>query len=219
MRVQLPRDEKCAGGMMMSNRLISSRFLSVIGGIFLLTALNAGPVAAGKAADDFIRTVGQQAIDTLTGKELTDEQRRAGFRAILTRRFELPLIARFTLGRHWRKASDEQRKEYVGLFEDYIVLAYAALFRDYNGESFSVGEGRKINDTDVAVKSELSLKDGRKIVVYWRVRSKSEFKIIDIVIEGVSMVITQREEFAAIINSNGGTIDGLLVALRKKTQK
>ena len=203
----------------MSKWLIASRFRFSVGIIVLLAALNAGPATAGKDADDFIKTVGQQAIDSLTGKDLTDEQRRAGFRAILTRRFELPLIARFTLGRHWRKASEAQRKEYVGLFEDYIVQAYATLFRDYNGESFSVGEGRKINETDVAVKSELSLKDGRKIDVYWRVRSKSEFKIIDVVIVGVSMVITQREEFSAIINSNGGTLDGLLTALRKKTRK
>jgi phospholipid transport system substrate-binding protein len=198
---------------------ITSNLVAVLGVFGLLVILNSGTLAAGKGADEFIKSVGQQAIDSLTGKHLTDEQRQAGFREILTSKFEVPLIARFTLGRAWRKASADQRKEYIALFQDYIVLAYAALFRDYNGETFTVGTAKAINKTDVAVKSELSLKDGQKIVVFWRVRDKGEYKIIDVVVEGVSMVITQRDEFAAIIDRNGGTVDGLLAALRKKTKK
>jgi phospholipid transport system substrate-binding protein len=76
---------------------------------------------------------------------------------------------------------------------------------------------RKIDERDALVQSELALKDGRKIIVNWRVRSKTEPKIIDVIVEGVSMAITQRDEFSAIINQNGGKIDGLLTALRKKT--
>ena len=200
----------------MNLRPIASRIFGSVAIISLLLVVSAGTASAGKSADEFIRAVGQQAIDSLTGKELTDAQRRDGFRKILTNRFQVPLIARFALGRHWRKASPDQRKEYVGLFVDYIVLAYAALFRDYNGETFTVGSVRKINDSDVAVKSQLALKDGTKIVVYWRVRGDENPKIIDVIVEGVSMVITQRDEFSAIIDRNGGTVDGLLAALRKK---
>jgi len=150
---------------------------------------------------------------------LSDDQRQAGFRTILKRNFELPLFARFTLGRFWRRASETQRKEFVGLFEDYLVQIYAALFRDYNGESFTVGKVREINKSDVAVKSSVTLNDGQKIEVYWRVRGKDDPKIIDVIVEGVSMVITQRDEFSAIISQNGGKLDGLLTALRKKTGK
>jgi phospholipid transport system substrate-binding protein len=150
---------------------------------------------------------------------MSDEQRQNGFRTILNRTFEVPLIARFTLGRYWRRASEVQQKEYVRLFEDFIVLAYAARFKDYRGEAFTVGKVREINERDALVQSLLVLKDGRKIVVYWRVRGKSEPKIIDVIVEGVSMAITQRDEFSAIINQNGGKIDGLLTALRKKTGK
>jgi phospholipid transport system substrate-binding protein len=205
--------------MTMSKRTTVLSLIFAVPVIALLTVFSTGTAAAGKGADDFIRTVGQQALDSLTGKELSDDQRRARFRAILKRTFKLPLIARFTLGRFWRQANGKQRGEYVRLFEDFIVLAYAARFRDYTGESFTVGKARAINDSDTAVKSEISLKDGRKIVVYWRVRGKSDFKIIDVIIEGVSMVITQRDEFTAIIDQNGGNIDGLLTALRKMTQK
>ena len=131
----------------------------------------------------------------------------------------MPLIAKFTLGRYWRRASDVQQKEYVHLFEDFIVLAYAARFKDYSGEAFTVGKVRELDARDALVQSQLALKDGRTIIVFWRVRGKSAPKIIDVIVEGVSMAITQRDEFSAIINQNGGKIDGLLTALRKKTGK
>ena len=201
----------------MNKRTIASNLISTVIAIPLLILASNGALAAGKNADEFIRTVGQQAIDSLTRKDISDKQRQDGFRTILNKTFEVPLIAKFTLGRYWRRASKVQQKEYVQLFEDFIVLAYTARFKDYSGEAFTVGKVREIDERDALVQSLLILKDGRKIVVYWRVRGKSEPKIIDVIVEGISMAITQRDEFSAIINQNGGKIDGLLTALRKKT--
>ena len=189
--------------------------------VFLVAACVAFPQlsqAAGEP-DEFIRSVGQNAINSLTNKEITQAQREDRFRKILNYRFELKLLARFTLGRFWRRASEKQQKEYTGLFEDFIVKAYAARFADYKGENFVVGKVRNINERDNLVLSEVILADGRKIPVHWRVRNGKQFKIVDVLVEGVSMAITQRDEFSAIINQNGGKIDGLLAALRKKTGK
>ncbi|MDA0653731.1 MAG: ABC transporter substrate-binding protein [Proteobacteria bacterium] len=205
--------------MTMNRRIFGSNLFPAVAVIALLALGGTGTAVAGNGADDFVRSIGQQAINSLTGKELSDDQRQAGFRAILKRNFELPLVARFTLGRFWRQASEPQRKEFVGLFEDYLVQIYAALFRDYNGESFTVGKVREINKSDVAVKSAVTLNDGQKIEIYWRVRGKDDPKIIDVIVEGVSMVITQRDEFSSIMNQSGGKLDGLLTALRKKTGK
>lgn len=203
----------------MAIRTFASTLSAAVVAITLLMVASNGTAAAGMGADDFIRTVGQQAIESLTGKKLSDGQRQAHFRSILNRTFEVPLIARFTLGRFWRRTSSEKRKEYVGLFEDFIVEAYAVRFKNYSGEAFTVGKVREINERDSLVHSELALKDGRRIVVYWRVRGNDPFKVIDVIVEGVSMAITQRDEFSAIINQNGGQIDGLLSALRKKLKK
>lgn len=203
----------------MNNRIFGSNLFPAVAVIAMLALGGTGTAVAGNGADDFVRSIGQQAINSLTGKELSDDQRRAGFRTILKSNFELPLVARFTLGRFWRRASETQRKEFVGLFEDYLVETYAALFRDYNGESFTVGKVREINKSDVAVKSAVTLNDGQKIEVYWRVRGKEDPKIIDVIVEGVSMVITQRDEFSAILNQNDGKFDGLLTALRKRAGK
>ena len=172
------------------------------------------------SADDFIREVGNEAIQSLTDKTLDDQQRKDRFREILNRTFKIKLIARFTLGhRYWRRATEEQKKEFVALFEDFVVLAYAARFRGYSGDNFSVGKVRDINKYDKLVYSKLVLKDGSNIPVLWRVRGGDSFKVIDVLVEGVSMAITQRDEFAAIINQRGGKIEGLLAALRKKTSQ
>ena len=173
--------------------------------------------AKGGSADAFIRLVGEEAIESLTSKSLSDKQRQDRFRDILNRTFKIQLIAKFTLGRYWRRATKVQQQEYIKLFEDFVVLAYAARFRDYSGENFRVGTVRDINDRDKLVHSDLILKDGRKIPVHWRVRSGNSYKIIDVLVEGVSMAITQRDEFAAIINQKGGKVEGLLAALRQKT--
>jgi phospholipid transport system substrate-binding protein len=174
---------------------------------------------AADGPDDFIRTVGQNAINSLTNKEITQDQREERFRKILNAQFEIKLLARFTLGRFWRRASEKQQKEYTSLFEDFIVKAYAARFADYKGENFVVGKIRNINERDNLVQSEVVLTDGQKIPVHWRVRNGKQFKVVDVLVEGVSMAITQRDEFSSIINQSGGKIDGLLVALRKKTKK
>ena len=196
--------------------LTRRRYLFVLGILlaFAVTALN--PISAEDGPDDFIRLVAQKAIKSLTNERITVSQREDHFRQLLRQTFELKLIARFTLGRFWRRASAAQQKEYTRLFEDFIVKAYATRFSDYKGEKFIVGKVRNINDRDTLVQSELTLADGRKIPVYWRVRNGKSLKIIDVLVEGVSMAITQRDEFSAIINRSGGKLDGLITALRKK---
>jgi phospholipid transport system substrate-binding protein len=185
--------------------------------VFGLNGSPAGWAATNGNADEFIRQVGNEAIQSLTNRTLDDQQRKDRFREILNRTFKVPLIARFTLGRYWRKATKEQQAEYRTLFEDFVVMAYAARFRDFSGENFSVGAVRDINARDKLVNSKLILKDGSAVLVHWRVRGGDTYKIIDVLVEGVSMAITQRDEFAAIINQKGGQVEGLLAALRKKT--
>ena len=195
--------------------LIPKRCLILLTVLALIFALPQAATATDSPSD-FIQTVGQNAINSLTNKEVTQAKREDLFRKILHQTFELKLIARFALGRFWRRASKAQQTEYIGLFEDFIVKAYAARFANYKGENFIVGKIRNLNKRDSLVQSEVMLANGRKIRVHWRVRNGKALKIVDVLIEGVSMAITQRDQFSAIINQNGGKIDGLLIALRKK---
>ncbi len=194
--------------------------LFLIGAVLALAVSLISGNAIAASADDFIRSAGERTFQSLA-KVMTDEERRASFREILTETFDLPTIARFTLGRYWRVASKKQRDDYVRLFEEFIVQAYSHRFKDLSGQTFEVKQSHEINARDRLVLSEIKITQGKPpIRVNWRVRLRDNaYRVIDVVVEGVSMSVTQRDEFAAVIRSNGGKIEGLLAALRRKTGK
>ena len=136
------------------------------------------------------------------------------------RGFDLRTIGRFILGRYWRRATRAERREFEHLFEDYIVATYAARLGRYKGETLVVGSARGDGNGDMLVNTEVIPRQGPAARVEWRVRGNAgNYKIIDVVVEGVSMVITQRSEFASVIQRSGGQVAGLLDELRKKTSK
>lgn len=202
--------------------MISRRSFSTAAGALLCIAmLGTGPVRGAETVEPvtFIEDIGRAAISSLTERKLSEQERQERFRKIFRRAFDIRTIARFTLGRYWRIASKPEREEYVGLFEDFIVQAYAHRFKDYNGESFKVVKVHQINDRDTLVLSQLHRPQGPPIQIHWRVRASGELKIVDVVVEGISMGITQRAEFASVIRNRGGKVAGLLTALREKTGK
>jgi len=182
-----------------------------------LLPLAAPPAAAENAATEHVKTLGTRAIQALTG-QMPRPERESRFRALLQEGFAVDRIGRFVLGRYWRQASPEEQREYLGLFEKFIVQAYAARFAEYSGEQFRVTGSRKDGD-DTLVTSEIFKPSGSQPTrVEWRVATgDGGARVTDVIVEGVSMAVTQRSEFAAVIQRNGGRISGLLDALRQKT--
>lgn len=190
----------------------------------LLILLFAGFIALpsiSRAADapaDFISDLGAQAIQELTARDMSQADRESRFRHILTEHFDVPAIGRFVLGRHWKVATDEQKTEFLKLFEDFIVRSYAARFTGYSGETFAVKGSTPGPKNTTVVHSKVLSAAAEPIRVDWRVEPRGErFVITDIIVEGVSMSVTQRSEFASVIQSSGGKVEGLLEALRNKT--
>ena len=188
---------------------------------FILAVILITPqkVSAADKADEFIKDVGQRAIASLQQADLSSAEREAQFRRIFNESFDVKLLARFSLGIYWRRSTRSQQQEYLRLFENFVVKAYATRFSGYSGEKFKVGTIRDLKGGDKLVASEIILKDGRTVPVHWRVRDKKGHLIVDVLVEGISMAITQRDEFSSIISQNGGRVDGLLIALRNRTQK
>lgn len=191
-------------------------------GIWALAAalFFAVPAVAGETdAGQFIKVSAKKTFAEL-GVNMSDEEREKRFRRLLLETFDLPAIARFTLGRYWRRATPEQRDEFVKLFEDFVVLAYSNRFRDLSGKKFEIKNVSKTGDHETLVASLIYLPGQAPVRVGWRVRNSGEtFKIIDVTVEGISMSVTQRDEFATVIRQSGGQVAGLLRALRKKTGK
>ena len=195
---------------------------SLLAAVAVFAAASALPAAirpaqaqdAGAAA--FIQKLGDRAIQTFSDK--ADKARaKEKFRTLLVEGFDVPYIGRWVLGRHWNVATEPQKQEYLGLFEKMIVDAYAGRFAEYSGETFKISGTRSEGEGDSSVTTQIVRPSGPPVNVDWRVRKAgATYKIIDVVVEGVSMGVTQRSEFASVIQSSGGQFDGLLKALRSK---
>lgn len=173
-------------------------------------------------AAKFIQDLGDRGVKILSDQNLSQEQRMQDYRQILRDSFDLPTIGRFVLGRAWQAATPEQRQDYLKLFEALVVKIYGNRLLSYKGESLQVTAVRQENDRDSVVSSEiLHLRaDAPPTHVDWRVRRQGgRYAVIDVVVEGVSQSISQREEYATIINRDGGKIDGLLTELRARLKE
>ena len=169
-------------------------------------------------AKNFIEQLAAEALISLTKSELTIAERRELFRDIMRRYFAFKVIAKWVLGRYWNRASDVEKDEYLELFENLMVMTYADRFQTYSGEKLVVVKSEKRGKSDILVHTLLERpNDQEPIDVIWRLRlGKSAYKIIDVMVEGFSMGITQKKEFASVIRKNDNKIEGLLRELRKR---
>ena len=192
---------------------------SLLTAVLVLAAGAFAPAIPAAAADPtaLISNLGSRALEVL-GKDATQSQRVARFRELLREDFDVPGIARFVLGRYWNAATEEQRAEYVKLFEDYIAMAYATRLAEYTGETFKVTGSRP--DADGAIVSSQIVRPGgaAPVKVDWRLTGRNGiYKISDVSVDGISMAVTQRSEFASVIQHNGGQVQGLITMLRERT--
>lgn len=183
-----------------------------------VAAVPAAGIAAAGDAGGFIDRLGTEAIKALAAPELSREDRETRFRDLLDEFFDLPGIGKFVLARYWKVASEEERAEFLGLFETLIVRSYAQRFDEYSGENFHVVEVAPAGQPNYTlVRSLVDRSEGEPIRVDWLVLDKGGVeKIEDVKIEGISMAQTYRSEFAAVIQSSGGKVAGLNDTLRQK---
>jgi phospholipid transport system substrate-binding protein len=144
--------------------------------------------------------------------------RQARFRELFHNDFDCPGIARFVLGRYWRRASPQEQKEFLKLFEDYVVFVYTARLSDFGGEQFKISGSRPDQDAVIVSTDVITPGAPQPLKIDWRlVSDDGGYKISDIIVEGVSMMVTQRSEFASVIQRHGGQVQGLLDLMREKT--
>jgi phospholipid transport system substrate-binding protein len=176
------------------------------------------PAAAAADPAAVITSLGNEALKVL-GKNVDPNLRVARFRQLFSADFDVPGIARFVLGRYWRLATPEQQQEFVKVFTNYIALAYSNRLAEYSGETLRVTGSRPAPDGQL-VSSEIMRTNGQPPArVDWLLTPQSgSYKINDVIVEGVSMAVTQRSEFASVIQRNGGQVQGLITALRQKTE-
>jgi phospholipid transport system substrate-binding protein len=188
-------------------------FAVLLGYVFLVTAQDLGP-------EDLVRRVTQEVLDAIKG----DAQLAAGDRQKMLKLAEdkvLPHVdfeeaARLAVGRSWAQATPEQRKQVVAEFRAMLVRTYASAIDAYRGQTLQVLPVRmKPADTDVTVRNRYLRPGAPPVIIEYQMSKTAQgWKIYDIGVEGVSLVITYRSEFDAVIRQDG--IEGLIRRLAEK---
>jgi len=194
----------------------------LIPALLLLAAISA-PAAAPARADiksdgrTLVQAMADKVIAILADKGMDRAAKEARFRQILVQNFDVQTIGAYVMGPPWRQASAAQRADYLRLFESYIVKVYTGQLSNYSGEKITV-VGVEEDGGGVAVSSRITdVKNDRTIEVKWRLRQAgAQLRVRDVVLENISMSLTQQREFASVFQQRGGTVEGLLAALREK---
>ena len=165
----------------------------------------------------FVENLGKQVVEKVSNINLTESERIVNFRNLYLDAFDNYYISRFVLGRYWKRLDSKMRKQFVESFNDYIVTTYAPKFKGWEG-TFKATDSLLENNY-YNVKMNVLNKDGPTLKFMWKIYldKNKNFKILDVNIDGVSMLVTQRAEFMSVIKNNPKGVIGLIEAMEKKT--
>ena len=134
----------------------------------------------------------------------------AGFESILSRYADMPAVAAAALGPPWRAATSAQKSQYATAFQAYLARKYGRQFREYRNSTVEVTGARDAGKAGALVNTTVRIPGRSPIAVDWQVSARSgQPRVVNLIIEGVSMLANERAEIGAILESQGGSIDGL----------
>ncbi|MBF0168594.1 MAG: ABC transporter substrate-binding protein [Alphaproteobacteria bacterium] len=198
-------------------------FLVLLGAAFLLSTLLAPASAATgdlKAkANDFIAVKGNEAIQTFSVKNRTERYER--FRVLLSESFAVDAIAKFVIGRHWNPASETQKARYLKQFQAYLLANYAARAWNVEGVKLNVRQIDLTEDGDAMVDTLIHIphKEKQDVTLGFRVRDyPTGTRIVDLQVDGISLIVTHRADFTAKISQLGGNLDKFCDFLAERTR-
>jgi len=188
--------------------------------ILLLFSLNVTNVYSLEA-DVFIQSTVNRAAETLSGS-FTKEQRVEKLKEIARETVDIKGIGFYSLGTHRKGLSKDQLTSYINVFEEYFLKSFSSRLAEYSNPEIEVKSKKKLNENYTIVSSTLVATDSRpEVKIEWRVYTKNPENLLirDLIIEGLSLARTQKEEFSSIINSNDGNIEALLKNLSDFSSK
>lgn len=195
-----------------------SRYLKVV----VLTAffavfMTSSAVASEDGARDFIQNISDSALGLVGNATIADSDKEKRLDALFQASVDTPWIAKFVLGRYWKDATNEQKTEYTELYKLFLINSYVPKFREYNNQKLNLKNVISESSTEFVVQTEIEAENGAPVRVDYKVRQDGRnFKIYDIVAEGVSLITTQRSEFSSILSRNG--VQDLIEKLRAKVK-
>ena len=190
-----------------------NKFLKILILLFLFSLPNASYTLE---PDVFVQSTVNRAADTLGGN-LSKEERIEELKKIAKDTVDIRGIGFYSLGSHRKNLSDEKKEEYSKVFENYFMTSFSSRLAEYSNPVIEVNSKEKINENYTLVSSTLVATEKRPAIkIEWRIYTKNPDKplIRDLIIEGLSLARTQKEEFNSIIQGAGGDVEALLTNLR-----
>jgi phospholipid transport system substrate-binding protein len=175
------------------------------------------PVAAEQSPRDVVQSTSDQVLAVLAEKDLSKEARRDKVRTIVLRSVDFETLSRLVLARNWTRFSPAQQQEFMQAFQDHLAATYGRRLDDYRNEKVTIVGDRREPNGDWTVQTKILRGGGSNdINVDYRLRqSNGEWKVIDFIVEEVSMVANFRSQFQDIVASGGP--EKLLQLLKEKT--
>tara|TARA_B100000787_G_scaffold149331_1_gene121255 strand:- start:68 stop:658 length:591 start_codon:yes stop_codon:yes gene_type:complete len=184
---------------------------------FLIIIFSSSSKVYSIEADVFIQSVVNRAAKTLGGN-LTKEERIEKLKVIARETVDIDGIGRYTLGSYKSEITDSQMIEYKVLFQQYFLKSFASRLAEYSNPEIEVISKKKLNKRYTMVSSILVATEQRpEVKIDWRVSTKNpdNLLIMNLIIEGLSLARTQKEEFSSIIQNNDGDINALFSTLKE----
>ena len=194
------------------------RFTATLCSVFLLASPAMAEAAGTKTpAAKYIESIGNQALSTISNKQLSQDKKQATLETLFKNNLDFDWVAKFVMGRFWREATPDQKTRYVAAYTNFLTKNYTSRFSEYSSGSFKITGAKELDKGESLVSMAIAAneKDSQPVLIDYKIRkSGGSFKVFDIVVEGVSLITSQRSEFSAVINKNG--IDGLITQLGNK---
>ena len=190
-------------------KVIKIKIFSVITFFIIINNVFASSFSAEK---DFVSNFADSAINILSDNEILEGEKNSQFTDLVMSAIDLNLISKFVLSKTWKNATDDQKERYIQAFKDYFINSYANKLDQYSGEQVEVVDAEEAGKY-VIVNSFIYREgtDTLKINLKWRLLNRdNDIKIIDLNIEGISLIIAQREEFQSFLANNGGDLEKLI---------
>ena len=199
--------------------MVSRRLALLFGFALLAAGTSAAPALAAGDSAAVVTDFGDHMLQMLNDPQISPPERQKRFGALLDKDFDFAKIGRFVLGRYWQTATEQQKQEFEPAFRDYVVQSYSVRFGEFTGASFKVSGERPESPTSTIVSTTVMERNSSTPAkVDWRVSADTGSpKITEVIVDGISMSLTHRQEFASLIERSGGGVGGLIAELKAKT--
>ena len=189
----------------------------VFSGLLAWSATAEAAIDANKA-EAFVKNLTQEGIEQLINSNVSAAEKKARFTKLFNEDLDLDFIGKFVLGRYWRTATPQQRADFIDVYRKLNIQTWSARFDEFKGKHFEfMGTETSKSADQIFVNTQVPMPEGAPASVKWRVKdTNGRLRIVDIIIENVSLAQTARSEYTGYIQKSNNCIECLIADLKAK---